>query len=93
MNFSNTYHYVIDSVNAESKTMVVTYTTEGKPPFTVHGIRLPRLDETLDAIIRSYAPVQFWIEQDTPVQSVEAGVAGVVDLAEEPEAPEAPAGA
>jgi hypothetical protein len=75
-----TYTYVIDSISESSRTMTVTYTTEGKAPFTVCGVRLPRQGESLENIIRSAAPVPFWMDEDTPLEGVQSGASGVVSV-------------
>jgi hypothetical protein len=56
---SITYKYEIISVDAAARCMEVVYSAEGHQ--TMHiGARLPYDDETLEQVIRMYAPTMFW---------------------------------
>lgn len=69
------YTYEIISVNEQARNMEVVYTAPGYP--TMHiGARLPYEGETLEAIIRMYAPVRFWEESTKTVVVPEVGVSG-----------------
>ena len=60
------YSYEIISVNEQARAMEVVYTSEGRQ--TMHiGARLPYQGETVEAIVQMYAPVAYWLEQETPV--------------------------
>jgi hypothetical protein len=73
------YQYEITKVDAEARCMEIVYTSEGLPSYTV-GARLPYEGETLEQIIHSYAPMQFW-EHFTKVDVVPQTGKGEVDVA------------
>jgi hypothetical protein len=75
-----TYSYKIVSVNEEARCMEVVYTAAGHQ--TMHiGARLPFEGESLEDVIRMFAPVPLWIEQATPVVAPTVGVTGSVEVA------------
>jgi hypothetical protein len=64
--------------------MEVMYTSEGRQ--TMHiGARLPYQGEDLQAVVQMYAPVGYWLEQETQVQLVEIGATGTFVLEQSPE--------
>lgn len=74
---SITYTYEIFSVNEAARCMEVVYSSEGRQ--TLHiGARLPFEGESLEAVIQMYAPISFWIEQETPVFAPVVGLTGVI---------------
>jgi hypothetical protein len=74
---SITYTYEIISVDQASRCMEVIYTSEGNP--TMHiGARLPYEGETVEAIVRMYAPVPYWEERKTPIVPVDVGQSGAI---------------
>jgi hypothetical protein len=69
------YTYEITSVNEQARCMEIVYNAAGYP--TMHiGARLPYEGETLEAIIRMYAPVRYWEESTKTVVVPEVGVSG-----------------
>lgn len=57
--------------------MEIVYSSQGRQ--TMHiGARLPYEGESLEALIKSYAPVRYWQEQEAVVQDVAIGVTGQV---------------
>lgn len=76
---SITYTYKIISVDQAARCMEVVYTAEGKP--TMHiGARLPYEGESLEAIVRMYAPVRYWEELTLAMQPVEVGAEGSISI-------------
>lgn len=71
------YTYEIVSVNEQARCMEVVYKSEGRQ--TQHiGARLPYEGETLEAIVKMYAPVQYWISQELPVVVPSVGATGTI---------------
>lgn len=71
------YTYEIISVDADARCMEVVYSAEGHK--TMHiGARLPYEGESLDAVIRNFAPVNYWLEQQIPVVTPVIGTTGVL---------------
>ena len=70
------YTYEIAKVDAESKTMEILYTSENRPQVLV-GAKMPYEDESLEEIVKSYAPLHFWWEQGKTVKSIEVGTTGI----------------
>lgn len=69
------YNYEIKSVNEEARCMEVLYTSEGRDPVLV-GVRIPFEGESLEWVIESFSPVAMWAAQETPIQSITAGLTG-----------------
>jgi hypothetical protein len=73
------YNYEIIKVDEAARCMEVVYTSEGYQ--TMHiGARLPYEGDTLEDIVKMYAPVRYWEEQNTPVLTVSAGQTGSVQI-------------
>jgi hypothetical protein len=71
------YNYEIIKVDEAARCMEVVYTSEGYQ--TMHiGARLPYEGETTEDIVKMYAPVRYWEEQNTPVVPVNVGQSGTV---------------
>jgi hypothetical protein len=76
------FSYKILSVNEQARCMEIVYTAEGHP--TQHiGARFPYEGETLEQIIRMYAPLVHWHELKKVVVVPEAGISGYMPLADE----------
>ena len=74
-----TYTYEIIKVDEAARCMEIVYTAEGYQ--TLHiGARLPYEGETLEDIVKMYAPVRYWEEQNTPVVTVNPGQTGSVQI-------------
>ena len=74
------YTYHIVNVDQQARCMEVVYSSEGRQ--TIHvGARLPFEGEPLEDVIKAFAPVPFWREQEMPVAAPEVGTAGVVQVA------------
>jgi len=72
-----TYTYEIIAVNEAARCMEVVYSAEGHQ--TMHiGARLPFEGESLDDVIKMFAPVALWVEQATPVSVPSVGASGSV---------------
>ena len=69
------YTYEIILVDEQARCMQVIYTATGHPAMHI-GARLPYEGETLEAIIRMYAPIRFWEERTQPVIVPEVGTSG-----------------
>jgi hypothetical protein len=71
------YTYEITKVDEAARCMEVVYSSEGHQ--TMHiGARLPFEGESLESIIKAFAPVPLWIELATPVVTPPVGLTGVL---------------
>lgn len=78
------YSFEIIAVNETARCMEIIYTAEGHQ--TLHiGARLPYEGETLEQIVRMYAPVRYWEEQQLNVVVPEVGVTGTLEPLPPPE--------
>jgi hypothetical protein len=78
-----TYTYQITAVDQAARCMEIVYSSEGHQ--TMHiGARLPFEDESLEQVVRMYAPVRYWEEQQLAVVVPEVGVSGVLEPIPEP---------
>lgn len=81
---SITYTYEIISVDEAARCMEVVYSAEGHQ--TMHiGARLPFEGESLEGIIKAFAPVPLWLELATPVVAPPVGLSGTIVPEPEPE--------
>jgi len=72
-----TYTYEIVNVDKTARCMEVVYSSEGRQ--TIHvGARLPYEGESLDDVIKAFAPVPFWREQELAVVVPQIGVTGTI---------------
>ena len=75
---SITYTYEIIAVDEAARCMEVVYSAEGHQ--TMHiGARLPFEGESLENVIKAFAPVSLWIELATPVVAPQVGVTGTIE--------------
>lgn len=76
------FNYKIVSVDEQARCMEIVYTAEGHP--TQHiGARFPYEGETIEQIIRTYAPIYNWLELKKAVIVPEVGISGHMPLADE----------
>lgn len=69
------FNYEIISVDEAARCMEVKYAADGYA--TMHiSARLPFVDESLEAVILSYAPIQLWEDSVKPVAPPTAGQTG-----------------
>lgn len=79
------YTYEIIKVDEAARSMEVVYSAEGHQ--TMHiGARLPFEGESLEDVIRAFAPVPLWLELAQPVQVPMVGAKGTLA----PETPSEP---
>jgi hypothetical protein len=77
------YSYEIISVDQDARCMEVVYSSSGRP--TQHiGARLPFEGESLEAVIRMFAPVPYWSELESSVVAPSVGVSGQISEIEIP---------
>ena len=76
------YTYTIVSVDATAKCMEVSYSSTGRETQLV-GVRLPLVGESLEAVIDSYSPVQYWLDLEAERDVPEVGTTGVIAPVEE----------
>ena len=76
------YTYEIISVDAAAKCMEVVYSADGRQDMHV-GVRLPFEGESLEAVIDSFSPVPYWLEQDMSVVVPAVGTTGRITPAAE----------
>jgi hypothetical protein len=78
------YTYEIIKVDEAARCMEVVYSAAGHQ--TMHiGARLPFEGEALEAVIKTFAPVQLWLDSARPVQVPVVGVQGTVVPEPEPQ--------
>jgi hypothetical protein len=71
------YTYEIVAVDAAAKCMEVVYQASGRQ--TMHiGARLPYEGETLEAVVKMYEPVAYWLEQEREVVVPPVGASGTI---------------
>lgn len=72
------YNYRIMKVDEETKTMEVLYTPHRSDILKEYlvGAKLPHENQTLDDVIRSYAPLGLWQEDAFQYQYVDEGIEG-----------------
>lgn len=80
------YSYEIIKVDQAARVMEVVYSSPGRQSMHV-GVRIPRADEDLHAVIYAASPVAYWLEQEAQLQTVEVGATGTH---EEPPPPPPP---
>ncbi len=69
------YQWRVLESHAENRCMTVEYSSENRQTFVI-STRLPTVDETLDDVIASFAPISAWLEAEKPVVAVQAGTSG-----------------
>jgi len=79
------YTYEVISVDAQARCMEVVYKAEGHQTMHV-GARLPYEGESLEDVVRMFAPVAYWEEQQRPVVVPQIGASGVVAPVSQPAA-------
>lgn len=84
---SISFKYTILSVDVNARCMEVLYEAAGHK--TMHiGTRIPFEGESLEDVIRMFAPIPLWIAEVTPVVAPQVGTSAtlepVVGLPEEP---------
>lgn len=81
------YTYEIINVDEAARCMEVVYSSNNRQ--TLHiGTRLPYEGETVEDVIRAYAPVAYWQDREKQVVPPNPGLSGEVDTT--PVAPPAP---
>jgi hypothetical protein len=75
------YSYEIIKVDSISKCMEIVYSSEGRQSIHI-GARLPYIGESLESIVKMYAPISFWEEQELTVQEIQQGVKGNFEVTE-----------
>lgn len=75
---SITYTYEIIKVDEAARCMEVVYSADGHQTMNISA-RLPFEGESLEAVIKSFAPVPIWIEMITPVVAPQVGASGVIE--------------
>jgi len=76
------FSYEIVRVDEKAKCMEIVYSAPGYETFFISA-RLPFLDETLENVIRSFAPIQRWVESSMEVTVPEIGIKGTLAVVEE----------
>jgi hypothetical protein len=76
------YTYKIINVDEQARCMEIVYSADGHTPQHI-GARLPFEGEELEAVVRMYAPVAYWLEQKRAVVTPSVGAEGSVNAADE----------
>ena len=69
------YQWRVLESHTEDRCMAVEYSSENRQTFVI-STRLPTVDETLDDVIASFAPINAWLEAEKTVIAVEVGTFG-----------------
>lgn len=69
------YQWRVLESHVEDRCMTVEYSSENRQTFVI-STRLPTVDETLDEVIASFAPINAWLEAEKPVIAVQVGASG-----------------
>ena len=69
------YSYQVIMVDKKAKSMVLEYTSPGRPPIRV-GTKLPIVGESLAGIAHMYSPAAHWEEMEAEVIVPEVGSVG-----------------
>ena len=78
------YTYNVLRVDVLSKVMEVKYESPEHGAMHVYA-RLPYENEPLESVIDQYAPINYWIDKDKPVQNIDPETSyGVRDYSNEP---------
>lgn len=75
------YTYEIISVNQQAKCMEIVYRAEGRQPMHI-GARLPFVNEPLENVVKQYAPIVMWEQEDLPLSIPTVGVTGWIGMEE-----------
>lgn len=69
------YNFEIASVSLEASCMEVVYSANG---YSTHRIstRLPYSDESIEAVVESYAPIMAWANEGKTFATVTVGASG-----------------
>lgn len=86
---SITYTYQIIKVDEQARTMEIIYNSPGRTPMHI-GARLPYSNESVEAVIKMYAPIAYWKEQEAQVLIPQVGAGGQIVPNELPDAPGVP---
>jgi hypothetical protein len=71
------YTYEVVKVDEAARCMEVVYTADGHQ--TMHiGARLPFEGESLESVVRQFAPLAYWEEQQLPVVVPVVGTSGTL---------------
>lgn len=73
------YTYQIAKVDKDARCMEIVYSSDGKKTMRV-GTRLPYEGETIEDIVKSYAPISYWKEQELNVITPIEGITGNVSI-------------
>lgn len=82
------FSYTIFAVNEAARCMEVIYTADGHQTMHV-GVRLPFEGESLEDVIRAFAPISLWDEQTRVVVAPAVGVSGTLEVFNAPQPSEA----
>jgi 5,10-methenyltetrahydromethanopterin hydrogenase len=69
------YNWKITSVDKDTKTMIIEYSSEGLPTLTV-GALMPTGSETVEDVVKSYVPLNIWGIHLMQPNDVEVGMTG-----------------
>lgn len=73
------YSYEIKDVDEINKVMTIEYYSKEHGSMLV-GAHIPRIDESLEDVVRSYSPVNEWILNSKPTQKVFSGMSGNMEF-------------
>lgn len=76
------YRYEIAVVNEVANCMEILYTAPGHPTQLI-GARLPYEGESLEGVIRAYAPIVYWENLQRRIVAPTVGESGEINAAQE----------
>lgn len=74
---SITYTYTVIHSDLAAKSMVVEYEAEGYETFQI-GAPLPVIGQTVEDVVKAYAPIPQWVQSKLDVQDVPVGASGSI---------------
>lgn len=77
------FTYEILAVNEEARCMEVKFMADGFPTMVI-GTRLPFEGESLEQILRAFAPIPYWEDCAKAVVAPQVGLSGTVSPVVEP---------
>lgn len=77
MNIQIPYTYEVVLVDEAARCMEIVYTSDGRQAMHI-GARLPFQGESVEDVVKLYAPLAYWDEQERAVIQVQTGLTGSV---------------
>jgi hypothetical protein len=73
------YSFEVIEVNKPAKCMLIKYTADGYSEHLV-GTRIPFAGESVQSVVREYAPLPLWIQEKAEFADIDVGISGTIEL-------------